>query len=155
MTGTLIFQQFVAFDPGCGQYCEFQDEVRAGSPFRYIDRDPRSVYADQLLADEDIGLFDPVQNTAFIDGIGAYCPAMISFGPLSEINRCSPQQQSAMFLMILLRHLAIRRPEVAAGPKALHRFVNVTKSANPILGYYAIFRDGLSVIGRETVAILD
>jgi len=57
--------------------------------------------------------------------------------------------------MILARYLQLRRRVVVSQPKALHRYINVASSPDPLLGQYMIFRDGLAVFSRETIAVLD
>ena len=160
MSGSAYFKQFVAFDAGCGHMCEFLDEARTGGAVRlamaepWMLRDAQPPGGDPL--DNQHGAyFEPYQNRVFIDEMASFHPQIVSFGPLSQVGRCTPQQQSSMFIPLLRRFLQVERKRVVAGPKALHRYVNVSRGANPLLGQYMIFRDGLAMFARETVSILD
>jgi hypothetical protein len=137
-----------------GSVVVFMDEVRVGDAKQRRIIDPMQTVDEVFMADWTQANYDALAGLLFFDDIGVYVRGLVTYGPLSQAARISPQQQSSWFLMILARYLQLRRKAVVSKPKALHRYVTVTVGHDPTLGQYVIFRDGLVVFSREIIFVL-
>jgi len=154
MTSTYaFFQEFEGISGA--NVVVFKDEVREGNTRRLCVKEPESSLGEGFLSDWPAAFSEWSTANTFIDDLGACRRATISFAPISDLSRVSPQQQSSWFLSLLARILQLRRPAVADGPKALHRYVTVVSGYDPTLGQYVIFKDGLAAFSREIVAVFD
>jgi hypothetical protein len=151
--------QWTSFAEFCGtsggSVVVFMDDVRVGNAKQRRIIDPMQTFDEVFLADWTQANYDALAGTLFFDDVGVYIRGLVPYGPRSQVARISPQQQSSWFLALLARILQLQRPAVVDGPKALHRYVTVTAGHDPTLGQYGIFRDGLAVFSRETIAVFD